>query len=176
LLPAEQPGAQAVGPGAEPWEDEALVLLREHRDALQAAVVERGQHGAGERTAGGGRDVAVQQRGALRHAAQIAAARGAGEDGGETVVADLHQQLGELRCGREPRHVDAAEGRAAPGDGGTAAKDEPRAGPDPAAPRAGMEHEDRSSLVPDQAAGGNVRLVEETMVARGAEAPGLAAR
>src|SRR5437867_409188 len=103
----------------------------------------------------------VQQRGTLRRAAQIAAACGARQDGGEAVVADLHEQLGEVRCGCEPRHVDVAEARAQPEDGAPAAKDEPRA----AAPRAGVEHEDRSSLVRDQTAGGNVRLVEETMVA-----------
>jgi len=120
--------------------------------------------------------VAAQQRGALRRAAQIAAARGAGEDGGEAVVADLHEQLGEVRCGREPRQVDVTKARAQPEDGVPAAKDEPRAGPDPAAPLAGVEHEDRPSLVRDQAAGANVRLVEETVVALDDEAHGLAAR
>src|SRR5437870_1086371 len=106
---------------------------------------------------------------------QIDAPRSAGEDRGEAVVADLHEYLGELRRGCEPGRVDVVEARAQQENGARAAQDEPRAGSDPAAPLAGVEQEDRSTLVRHQAAGGDVSLVEEVMVAFNDEAQGLGA-
>src|SRR5262249_56058736 len=125
-------GGGGIGPGTQARKDEAAILLRENGDALEARVVERRQHGPRERLAGA-RDVSAQDGRTLGAAAQVVQApRGAGEDGGEAVVADLHEHLGEARRGCEPRGGEAVGRRAQPVSGTPVAPNAARPPPVPA--------------------------------------------
>src|SRR6185369_3976826 len=93
VLPADLPGAHAVPPGAERWEGVAAVLLCEDGHALEPRDVVRGHHDACEPPVRGVLDPTGEERRALRPARDSVPAAGAGEDGGEAIVADLHELL-----------------------------------------------------------------------------------
>jgi hypothetical protein len=112
ILMTDSAHTEPVSPGSQRGECVAAVLLRKDRDALEAAVVVDGEHGAGERRSVFCFDLPLQQGGALRPADQVLVGGRAGENRREAIVADLEDLLHVFGCAPEARKVEAGPARA----------------------------------------------------------------